>query len=81
VNIIVNKLMRCAVLRFTMHNRASALWSQSGRSRFLGNLLYVDMWIRLVFCSQYILVVIICVHKLGHFLETRNKLTLREDNV
>ena len=83
VNIIVNKLMRCAVLRFTMHNITSALCSQSGRSSVLGYLLYlyVDMWIRRVFCSQYILFLIICLHKLGHFLETWNKLTSQEDNV
>jgi len=61
--------MQVKVLRFTMHNTASALWSQNGRSSGLGNLLCVGT-VRgfvVVFCSQYILFVISCVHTLGYF--------------
>jgi hypothetical protein len=62
--------MQVKVLRFAMHNAASALWYENGRSSVLGRLLYVDMWISRVFCNQYILFFITCVLTLEYFLET-----------
>jgi len=39
-------------LRCAMHNTASALWYQNGRSTVLGSLLFVQLWIRRCFLQQ-----------------------------
>jgi hypothetical protein len=66
-----------------MHNAASAFWYENGRSTVLGSLLFVQLWIRRCFLQQvYSLRYHVCASVGGFFfLETWNKVTLREDNV